>query len=223
MLADDWGRIDAMLARERQLRERYHRATREEEQRREQERHEQASAAGNLPPGETPVVPGSSGHSSSGEIPDVPIEQEVVEEQPVTEEKDEEVKIYQEELQGRKGIDIFTQPPTAQFMDLLKPETEEQASSAQRNLENLFIKEGIVKTNRPFQNKIAMQFDRPLEEEPKVKVNIPKPEPKGEDQGPEDYECALDGLSVLDKHYKLKTFGFYGKHFRGTHSNTLNL
>ena len=27
---------------------------------------------------------------------------------------------------------------------------------------------------------------------------------------------------MLDKQYKLKTFGFYGKHFRGTHSNALN-
>ena len=217
MLAEDWVRIDAMLARERELREKIHRRTREEEQRREQ-----ASAAGNLSPGETPAVPGSSGHSSSGEIPDVPIEQEIKEEQAVTQEKDEEVKIYQEELQGRKDIDIFAHSPTAQFMDMLKPETEEQATSAQKNLENLFLEGGIAKTNRPFQNKIAMQLDRPLEAEPKVKVNIPRPEPKGEDQGLEDYECALDGLKVLDKHYKLKTFGFYGKHFRGTHSNALN-
>ena len=88
MLAEDWVRIDVMLAREREIRERFHQRTREEEQRREQ-----ANAAGNLPPGETPAVPGSSGHSSSGEIPDVPIEQEVKEEHPVTQEKDEEVKI----------------------------------------------------------------------------------------------------------------------------------
>ncbi len=32
----------------------------------------------------------------------------------------------------------------------------------------------IAKTNRPFQNKIAMQLDRPLEAESKVKVDIPK-------------------------------------------------
>ena len=67
-----------------------------------------------------------------------------------------------------------------------------------------------------------MQLDRPLEPEPKVKVEIPKPEPKGEDHSAEDYECALDGLKVLDKQYKLKTFGFYGKYFRGTHSSALN-
>ena len=84
------------------------------------------------------------------------------------------------------------------------------------------MQEGIAKTNRPFQNKIAMQIDRPLEAGPKVKVNIPKPEPKGEDHGAEEYECALDGLKVLDKNYKFKTFGFYGKYLRGTHSNALN-
>ena len=89
-------------------------------------------------------------------------------------------------------------------------------------MENLFVEEGIKKTSRPSQNKIQMQLDRPLEEEPKVKVNIPKPEPKGEDQDHEDYECALNGLKALDKQYKLKTFGFYGKHFRGTHSKALN-
>ena len=117
-------------------------------------------------------MPGSSGHSSSGEIPEVPIEQEIKEEQAVTQEKDEEVKIYQEELQGRKDIDIFAQSPTAQFMDMLKPETEEQATSAQKNLENLFLEGGIAKTNRPFQNKIAMQLDRPLEAEPRSKLTF---------------------------------------------------
>ena len=84
------------------------------------------------------------------------------------------------------------------------------------------MKEGIVKTNRPFQNKNAMQIDCPLEAEPKVKVEIPKPEPKGEDHSREEYECALDGLDVLDKQRKMKTFGFYGKYFRGTHSNAFN-
>ena len=167
-------------------------------------------------------MPGSSGDLPPGEIPVVPIEQETKEGQEVTQEKDEEVKIYQEELQCRKDIDIFAQTPTAKFMELLKPESEEQATASQKNLEELFVKEGIVKTNRPSQSKIPMQLNRPLEPEPRVKVEVPKPEPKGKDQSAEDYECALDGLKVLDKHYKLKTFGFYGKHFRGTHSNALN-
>ena len=152
MLAEDWERLENTLARERELREHFHRRSREFEQRREQ-----ANAAGNLPPGETPAVPGSSGDLPTGEIPDVPIEQETKEEQEVIQEKDEEVKIYQEELQGRKDIDIFAQSPTAQFMELLKPESEEQATATQRNFEDLFMKEGIVKTNRPFQNEITMQ------------------------------------------------------------------
>ena len=217
MLREDHQRIDAMLARERRAREEFHQRSREHEQ-----RLEEARAAENLPPGETSAVPRSPGDLPTGEIPDVPIEQETKEEQEVTQEKDEEVKIYQEELQCRKDMDIFAQTPTAQFMELLKPESEEQATASQRNLAELFMREGIVKTNRPFQNKIAMQLDRPLEAEPKVKVDIPKPEPKGEDHSKGEYECALDGLQVLDKQQKLKTFGFYGKYSRGTHSNALN-
>ena len=59
MSAEDWVRLENTLAREREMRERFHQRTREEEQRREQAN---AAAAGNLPPGETPAVPGSSGH-----------------------------------------------------------------------------------------------------------------------------------------------------------------
>ena len=208
MLREDHPRIDAMLERERRAREEFHQRSREHEQ-----RMEEARAAENLPPGETSAVPRSSGDLPTGEIPDVPIEQETKEEQEVTQEKDEEVKIYQEELQCRKDMDIFAQTPTAQFMELLKPESEDQATSSQKNFEKLCVKEGIVKTNRPFQNKIAMQLDRPLEEEPRVKIVVPKPEPKGEDFSKEEYECALGGLRVLDKQRKMKTFGFYGKLF----------
>ena len=157
MLREDHQRIDAMLARERRALEEFQRS-REHEQ-----RLEAARAAANLPPGETSAVPSSSGNLPPGEIPDVPIEQETEEEQEVTQEKDEEVKIYQEELQCRKDMDIFAQTPTAQFMELLKPEAEDQATSSQKNFENLFVKEGIVKTNRPFQNKIPEKLDRPLE------------------------------------------------------------
>ena len=217
MLREDHQRIDAMLARERRALEEFHQRSREHEQ-----QNEAARAAENLPPGETSAVPSSSGNSPPGETPDVPIEQKAEEEQEVTQEKDEEVKIYQEELQCRKEMDIFAQTPTAQFMELLKPEAEDQATSSQKNLENLFVKEGSVKTNRPFQNKIAMQLDRPLEPEPRVKIEVPKPEPKGEDHSAQSYECALDGLEVLDKQHKLATFGFYGKYFRDTHSNALN-
>ena len=190
MLREDHQRIDALLERERRAREEFHQRSREQEQRLEEER-----AAENLPPGETSAVPSSSGDLPPGETPDVPIEQKVKEEQEVTQEKDEEAKIYQEELQCRKEMNIFANTPAAQFMELLKPEAEDQATSSQKNLENLFVKEGNVKTNRPFQNKIAMQLDRPLEPEPRVKIEVPKPEPKGEDHSAQSYECALDGLS----------------------------
>ena len=66
-------------------------------------------------------------------------------------------------------------------------------------------------------------LDRPLEKEPREKVSIPKPEPRGEDQDPIEYESALDGLLVLDKQHKSKTFGFYGRDFHYSHSNACNL
>ena len=82
----------------------------------------------------TSAAPSTAGDLPSGEIPDVQIEQETREEQEVTQGKDEEVKIYQEELQCRKEMDIFAQTPTAQFMELLRPEAEDQATSSQKNL-----------------------------------------------------------------------------------------
>ena len=214
-MREDLPRIDQQIAAENQRSQRQH------EQQQGEEHHEPARAAGDLPTGEIPVAPGSSGDLPPGEIPDVPIEEEKKEEEPVA---DEEVFIYQEDLQGMKSIDIFAKAPTVEFMELLKPETEKQASSAQQNFENLFLEGNVVKTNRPFQNKIKIEnkLDEPLEEEPTVKVSVPKPEPKGEDQSHEDYECALDGLRALDRQYGHKNFGFYGKYFRSTHGNSLN-
>ena len=217
MLREDHQRIDAMLERERRAREEFHQRSRENEQ-----RLEEARAAENLPPGETSATPSTSGDLPSGEIPDVQIEQETAEEQEVTQERDEEVKMYQEELQCRKEMDIFAKTPTAQFMELLKPEAEDQATASQKNFEKLFVKEGVIKTNHPFVNKIHEFLDRPLEPEPRVKIEVPKPEPKGEDHSAQRYECALDNLKALDKYHKLETFGFYGKYFRDTHSNALN-
>ena len=89
----------------------FHQRSREQEQ-----RLEEARAAENLPPGETSATPASSsGDLPTGEIPDVQIEQEKVEEQEVTQEVDEEAKMYQEELQCRKEMDIFAKTPTAQY------------------------------------------------------------------------------------------------------------
>ena len=166
MLREDHQRIDAMLERERRAREEFHQRSREQEQ-----RLEEASAAENLPPGETSATPASSsGDLPTGEIPDAQIEQEKVEEQEVTQEVDEEAKMYQEELQCRKEMDIFAKTPTAQFMELLKPEAEDQAKAPQKNLENLFVKKSVTKTNRPFVNKIPEVLDQPLEPEPRVKI-----------------------------------------------------
>ena len=169
MLREDHQRIDAMLERERRAREESHQRSREQEQ-----RLEEARAAENLPPGETSATPASSsGDLPTGEIPDVQIEQEKAEEQEVTQEIDEEAKMYQEELQCRKEMDIFAKTPTAQFMELLKPEAEDQATASQKNFEDLFVKENVTKTNRPFVNKIPEVLDRPLEPEPRVKIEVP--------------------------------------------------
>ena len=217
MMRNDLGRIDAMLQSEREARERFHQQRREEEQ-----RHERASASGHLPSGETPDVPGSSGHLPSGEIPDVPNEQEMKKEQNAIREPSDEVKIYQEELGCRKSMDIFAQPSSAEFMKLLQPGTENLTSENQVKMEGLSVEKGIKKTNRPFQNKMPESINQPLEKEPRVKVVIPKPEPRGEDQEQTDYRSALDGLSTLDKQNKSKYFGFYGRDFRWSHDKALN-
>ena len=219
MLREDQQRIDAMLERERRAREEFHQRSRENEQ-----RLEEARAAENLPSGETSATPSTSGDLPSGEIPDVQIEQETAEEQEVTQERDEEAKMYQEELQCRKEMDIFAKTPTAQFMELLKPEAEDQATASQKNFEKLFVKEGVIKTNRPFVNKIHEFLDRPLEPEPRVKIEVPKPEPKGEDHSAQSYECALDNLKALDKYHKLATFGSFAlahwSSFKGTFASS---
>ena len=98
---------------------------------------------------------------------------------------------------------------------MLQPETETSTTEAQDKMETMFVQKGITKYSKPFQNKMPDSLDQPLEKEPRAKVVIPKPEPRGEDQDPIDYESALDGLSVLDKQNKSKYFGFYGGIFVG--------
>ena len=119
-------------------------------------------------------------------------------------------------------MDIFTQPSSAEFMKLLQPETENLTSENQVKMEDLFAEKGMKKSNRPFQNKMPESINQPLEKEPRVKVVIPKPEPRGEDQEQTDYKSALDGLATLDKQNKSRYFGFYGRDFRWSHNKALN-
>ena len=128
------------------------------------------------------------------------------------------MKVYQEELESRKNIDIFAQPSSAELLRLLKPETDIPTTEAQAKMETMFVEKGITKYSKTFQNKMPESLDRPLEKEPIEKVSIPKPEPRGEDQDP-----ALDGLLVLDKQRKSKTFGFYGRDVHYSHGNACNL
>ena len=201
MCNKELGRIDAMLRREAELREEFHRRQREQDQ-----RQEEAMASGNLPP---------------DEIPDVPEEKEVKEEQPPTKEQKEETAIYQDELETRKNIDIFSQSSSADSLSLLAPETEPATTGAQDKMEKFFMEKPIY--SKPFQNKNPEGMDQPLEKEPRVRVEVPGPKPVGDEQDESDvYKSALDGLSVLDRHYKSKNFGFYGKGFRQTHKSSLN-
>ena len=143
-------------------------------------------------------------------------------EQTAIQEPSDEVKIYQEELGCRKSMDIFAQPSSAEFMKLLQPGTENLTSENQVKMEDLFVEKGVKKTNRPFQNKMPESINQPLEKEPRIKVVIPKPEPRGEDQEQTDYQSALDGLATLDKQNKSTYFGFYGRDFRWSHDKALN-
>ena len=120
----------------------------------------------------------------------------------------------------RKAQDIFAQTSTKDFMAALRPEADEDISSAQSNLElHLFAAREDYK--RLHTNK--MSLIQPLEPERKVKIEIPKPQPS---EGPmtvePEYECALDRLGQLDKQFKDKNFCFYGKYFRQSHGRNLN-
>ena len=119
----------------------------------------------------------------------------------------------------RKGNDIFSQPSSPEFL-LLKPEAEDSTSTGQKRVEVHYLEKGKV-YSKPFQSKMPMEIDHPLEPEPRVKVQLPKPEPRGEET-PEDYASPLDKLARLDKHCKDKNFGFYGKGFRSSHGQSLN-
>ena len=140
---------------------------------------------------------------------------------PFTEiQRNEEVR-YGEEMEERKAQDIFTHTSTQELMAALRPEAEENFLCAQANLEQ-YMCAGRENYQRLHTNKMTLL--QPLEPEQKVKIEIPKPQPTEDPMTVEpEYECALDKLGQLDKQYKDKNFGFYGKYFRQTHGRSLNL
>ena len=131
----------------------------------------------------------------------------------------EEVR-YGEELEERKAHDIFSHTSTREFMEALKPETDENLSSAQSSLEHhLFA--GRQTYQRLHSNKMSL-LD-PLEPETKVKIEVPRPQRTEDPMTVEpEYDCALDKLGQLEKYHKNKYFGFYGKCFRESHARSLN-
>ena len=120
----------------------------------------------------------------------------------------------------RKARDILSHTSTRDFMAALKPEADENISSAQSSLE-LRLCAGRENYQRLHSNKMSLLES--LEPEPKVKIEIPKPQPTEDPTTVEpEYDCALDKLGQLDKQHKNKYFGFYGKYFRESYGRSLN-
>ena len=138
-----------------------------------------------------------------------------------TEKQPKEEVRYGEELEERKSQDIFSHTARREFMEALKPETDESLSSAQSSLERHFFAKGRQTYQRLHSNKMSL-LD-PLEPEEKIKIEVPKPQRTEDPMTVEpEYDCALDKLGQLDKYHKNKYFGFYGKYFRESHARSLN-
>ena len=120
----------------------------------------------------------------------------------------EEVR-YGEELEERKAQDIFSHTSTREFMEALRPETDENLSSAQSSLEHHLF-QGRQTYQRLHSNKMSL-LD-PLEPEEKIKIEVPKPQRTEDPMTVEpEYDCALDKLGQLDRYHKNKNFWFLWK------------
>ena len=121
----------------------------------------------------------------------------------------EEVR-YGEELEERKAQDIFSHTSTREFMEALRPETDENLSSAQSSLESHLFHESARQTyQRLHSNKMSLL--EPLEPEEKIKIEVPRPQRTEDPMTVEPpYDCALDKLGQLDRYHRNKNFGFYG-------------
>lgn len=137
-------------------------------------------------------------------------------EQQLLETEVKEEQVCGEELEERKNNDIFTQTSTQEFLQALAPETEDSVTTGQRTIEE-YLMSGREGYSRPHTNKITKL--EPLEPEPKIKIEIPKPQPC---EDPLKTGCALDKLAQLDKQHNDKNFGFYGNYFRHSHGRNLN-
>ena len=139
-----------------------------------------------------------------------------------TEKQPKEEVRYGEELEERKEQDIFSHTSTREFMEALRPETDENLSSAQSSLERHLFHEPARQTyQRLHSNKLSLL--EPLEPEEKIKIEVPKPQRTEDPMTVEPpYDCALDKLGQLDKYNRNKNFGFYGKYFRESHARSLN-
>ena len=102
----------------------------------------------------------------------------------------EEVR-YGEELEERKQQDIFSHTSTREFMEALRPEMDENLSSAQSSLErHLFHEPARQAYQRLHSNKMSLL--EPLEPEERIKIEVPKPQ-RTEDPMTEEtpYDCCF--------------------------------
>eukprot|EP00434_Breviolum_minutum_P035546 symbB.v1.2.031468.t1/scaffold3657.1/size52529/4 len=139
-----------------------------------------------------------------------------------TEKQPKEEVRYGEELEERKEQDIFSHTSTREFMEALRPEMDENLSSAQSSLErHLFQEPARQAYQRLHSNKMSLL--EPLEPEERIKIEVPKPQRTEDPMTVEPpYDCALDKLGQLDRYNRNKNFGFYGKYFRESHARSLN-
>ena len=70
-------------------------------------------------------------------------QQEMKEEEHAVPTTVEEVKVYQEELETRKKIDIFALPSSAEYLRLLKNDTNISTMESQVKMETMFVEQGI--------------------------------------------------------------------------------
>ena len=118
-----------------------------------------------------------------------------------------EIQVYLEELDGMKQTDIFANESSRNLLSFLKPEDDSYKGSVQRDLEDRMMR--MVRTRK----EDNLQWKQSVS---KVKVEIPSQDCQMEQML--QMRCsALDGPKTLEKVYKSKGLGFYGRHFRGTH------
>ena len=72
---------------------------------------------------------------------------------------------------------------------------------------------------RAVKNQTPAALDQPLEPEPRAKVKLPKPEPRGSEQPSEDHSSALDGLAFWTSTTRARDLVFMASILEGPTAN----